>query len=301
MSQLVPRSGAGRHAAEGAGRDKKTPTAVGGRAPRQASRRRNASDRRREGHRVLGPVNAQRAFLTGAMTWPLSSPREAARVLCAPAGGRMLPIVQGLAKGRGDLPCARTLRLGEDLLLDLEVGPGVVVVDLGQRIGSVRGGLCALSPAVPVPASAHPCGGWRRARRARGSRGQTRLERSVLLREGIVPAAERVQLVRGELELLPVREDGGDGGARKIRRRRRDDRRRGRWRRGWRRGTAQHEQANESRRAHAWRETPALRRGCAGGIRLPGRLGARSMDQLFRNILAGAVLAVVLPAAPARA
>jgi hypothetical protein len=58
----------------------------------------------------------------------------------------VLTVVEGLAIGGGDLAGARPLGLGEDLLLDLEVGLRVVVVELGERVGTVRRGWRALSP-----------------------------------------------------------------------------------------------------------------------------------------------------------
>src|SRR6516162_5729594 len=77
------------------------------------------------------------------------SRRVSARVLSAPAGGRMLPVVQRLAVGRGDLPCPRTLGLGEDLLLDLEIGPGVVVVELARASGPCAAGCGRCPPRRP--------------------------------------------------------------------------------------------------------------------------------------------------------
>src|SRR5215475_7238700 len=103
-----------------------------------------------------------------------------------------------------------------------------------------------------------PRWGGRHRGRARGSRGQPGLERLILLRQGVVPPDERLDLSRREAELLPMNEDGGDRGAREILCRRGDQGRRGRWWERGRRGTAQREETEKRRRAHATRRTPGV-------------------------------------------
>src|SRR6516164_5010214 len=95
----------------------------------------------------------------------MASSERAAGVRASVSGGRVLLIVERLSKGGGDLPRPGPLGLGEHLLLDLEVGPGVVVVELGEGIRSVRLGRRAPG-SMATPAA--PRGrGRRRGRRGR--------------------------------------------------------------------------------------------------------------------------------------
>ena len=106
-------------------------------------------DRRPGKHRVTGPVKPAElvvirnevAVAIQRVEVPASSPARDA--------GRVLTVVEGLAIGGGDLTGGRPLGLGEDLLLDLEIGLGVVVVELGERVGTVRRGRRALPSRRP--------------------------------------------------------------------------------------------------------------------------------------------------------
>ncbi len=212
----------------------------------------------------------------------------------------MLAVVEGLAVRGRDLPGGRALCLAEHLLLDLEVGPRVVVVELGERVGSMAGGRRALLPSSPATPATRPRRRKLRRGAARALRRELGPERLVLLRERIVPPGERFHLRRRQGELLPVGENGCDGRTGKVRGGRNDRRFGGRSRRR-RRGAAHREDAEERRRAHAWPEHPERFRGCVPRrARSRDGRGALSMTRALR-IVAGCVLLASLVPTPARA
>src|SRR5690242_13461527 len=113
----------------------------------------------------------------------MASSGRAAGIRTLVDGGRVLLVVERLSIRRGDLPGPGPLSIGEHLLLHLEVGPGVVVVQLGEGIRGMR--LERRAPGSLATAAPGRGGGWGRARRdlsAGARRCQPGPERCVLVR-----------------------------------------------------------------------------------------------------------------------
>ena len=125
------------------------------------------------------------------------------------APGWVLLVVERLPVRRGDLLGAGPLCLGEQLL-GLEECPGVIVVELGKQVRRMRLALRRPTPATPAPA-----GIPRRRGRRSGAGGGTRREpspdRRLLLRQRVVPLLQRLDLISGETELVPVEKDRRNG------------------------------------------------------------------------------------------
>ena len=118
--------------------------------------------------------------------------RACVRRIVPAAPRRILLIVQSLAVGGGDLPCAGPLCLGEELFR-LQVRLGVLVVELCQQIRSMP--LALRQAASTAPAPTRSPGRGRRGRAARPlTRSELCPERRFLARQRIVALLQRLDL-----------------------------------------------------------------------------------------------------------
>jgi hypothetical protein len=217
----------------------------------------------------------------------------AAGVRSAVSCGRVLLVVERPSIRGGNLPRPGPLGFGEHLLLDLEVGPGVVIVELGEGIRSVRLGWRAPgSMATSAPSRRGGRGLRRRGRPSGARRGKPGPERLVLARERIVAPDECLHLRGRQGEVFAMKKDGSDRRARKLGLLLGGRVNRGRRTRRCRRGAGHRHGSEGNENAHLAQNTAATSGLWAGKV--------SAMSRPLRLLAAGCILAL-LHSTPARA